>query len=96
MTIVKVRFGDYLSMARATCEWDALKFNPLLQNFHKVLDVLRKTAKESFGSEAQQFIDETIYANMPDHVKKRLNRAYLEDKPYNYIVIHLERERRLN
>ena len=33
---------------------------------------------------------------MPDHVKKILNRAYLEYKPYNDIVLHLEREMRLN
>ena len=33
---------------------------------------------------------------MPDHVKKILNRAYLEDKLYNHIVLHLEREMRLN
>ena len=33
---------------------------------------------------------------MPDHVKKILNRAYLEDKAYNEIVLHLEREMRLN
>ena len=33
---------------------------------------------------------------MPDHVKKFLNRAYLEDEPYNDIVLHLEREMRLN
>ena len=33
---------------------------------------------------------------MPDHVKKILNRPYLEDKPYNDIVLHLEREMRLN
>ena len=33
---------------------------------------------------------------MPDHIKKTLNRAYLEDKPYNDIVLHLEREIRLN
>ena len=32
---------------------------------------------------------------MPDHVKKILNRAYLEDKPYKDIVLHLEREMRL-
>ena len=29
-------------------------------------------------------------------MKKILNRAYLEDKPYNDIVLHLEREVRLN
>ena len=60
------------------------------------LDTLQKTAKEAFGSEAQKFIDKAIYAKMPDHVKKILNRAYLEDKPYNDIVLHLEREMRLN
>ena len=96
MTIFKRRFGDYLSMAKARCESDALKFDPSNQKLHEFLDVLQKTAKEAFGSEAQQFIDKAIYAKMPDHVKKILNRAYLEDKPYNDIVLHLEREMRLN
>ena len=83
-------------MAKARCEWDALKFDPSTQKLHEFLDVLQKTAKEAFGSEAQQFIDKAIYAKMPDHVKKILNRAYLEDKPYNDIVLHLERERKTN
>ena len=96
MTIFKRRFGDYLSTAKARCEWDALRFDPSNQKLHEFLDVLQKTAKEAFGSEAQQFIDKAIYAKMPDHVKKILNRAYLEDKPYNDIVLHLEREMRLN
>ena len=96
MTIFKRRFGDYLSMAKARCEWDALRFDPSTEKLHEFLDVLQKTAKEAFGSEAQQFIDKAIYAKMPDHVKKILNRAYLEDKPYNDIVLHLEREMRLN
>ena len=96
MTIFKRRFGDYLSMAKARCEWDSLKFDPTTQKLHEFLDVLQKTANEAFSSEAQQFIDKTIYAKMPDHVKKILNRAYLEDKPYNDIVLHLEREMRLN
>ena len=47
-------------------------------------------------TEAQQFIDKAIYAKMPDHVKKILKRAYLEDKPYNDIVLHFEKEMRLN
>ena len=63
-------------MAKARCEWDALKFDPSTQKLHEFLDVLQKTAKEAFGTEAQQFIDKAIYANMPDHVKKILNRAY--------------------
>ena len=80
MTIFKRRFGDYLSMAKARCEWDALKFDPSTQKLHELLDTLQKTAKDAFGTEAQQFIDKAIYAKMPDHVKKMLNRAYLEDK----------------
>ena len=96
MTIFKRRFGDSLSMAKTRCEWDSLEFDPATQKLHKFLDVLQKTAKEAFGSEAQQFIDKALYAKMPDHLKKILNRAYLEDKPYNDIVLHLEREMRLN
>ena len=96
MTIFKRRSGDYLSMTKARCEWDALRFDPSTQKLHEFLDVLQKTAKEAFGSAAQQFIDKAIYAKMPDHVKKILNRAYLEDKPYNDIVLHLEREMQLN
>ena len=96
ITIFKRQFGDYLSMAKARCEWDALKFDPSTQKLHEFLDVLQRTAKEAFGTEAQQFIDKAIYAKMPDHVKKILNRAYLEDKPYNDVVLHLEREMRLN
>ena len=96
MTVFKRRFEDYLSMAKASCEWDALKFDLSTQKLYEFLDVLQKTVKEAFRAETQQFIDKTIYAKMPDHVKKKLNEAYLEDKPYNNIVLHLEREMRLN
>ena len=96
MTIFERRFGDYLSMAKARCDRDSLKFDPATQKLHEFLDLLQKTAKEAFGSEAQQFIDKAIYAKMPDHVKKILNRAYLEHKPYNDNVLHLESEMRLN
>ena len=34
MTIFKRRFGNYLSMAKARCEWDALKFDPSTQKLH--------------------------------------------------------------
>ena len=96
ITTFKRRFGDYLSMAKARCEWDTLKLDPSTQKLQEFLNSLHKTAKEAFGVEAQQFIDKAIYVKMPDHVKKILNRAYLEDKPYNDIVLHLEREMRLN
>ena len=96
ITAFKRRFGDFQSSAKARCEWDALHFDPTKQKLHEFLDALQKTAKEAFGSDVQKFIDKAIYAKMPDHVKKILNRAYLEDKPYNDIVLHLEREMRLN
>ena len=98
ITAFERRFGDFhsASAAKARCEWDALHFDPTKQKLHEFLDMLQKTAKEAFGLEAQKFIDKAIYAKMPDHVKKILNRAYLEDKPYNDIVLHLEREMRLN
>ena len=94
MTIFKRRFGDYLSMAKARCEWDALSFVPSTQKLHKRLDILHKTAKEALGAESQQFIDKA--KKMPDHVEKILNRAHLEDKPYNDFVLHLEKEVPLN
>ena len=88
------RFGDFQSSAKARCEWDALHFDPTKQKLHEFQKILQKTAKEAFGSEAQKFIDKALYAKIPDHVKKILNRAYLEDKPYNDIVLHLDATKR--
>ena len=96
ITAFKRRFGNFQSSAKLRCEWDALHFDPTEQKLHEFLNTLQKTAKEAFGSEAQRFIDKAIYAKMPDHVKTILNRTYLEDEPYNEIVLHLEREMRLN
>ena len=56
----------------------------------------KKTTEEAFVQEAQKFNEKAIYAKMPHNVKTILNRAYLEDKPYNDIVLHLERGKRLN
>ena len=42
MTIFKRGFGDYMSMAKARCEWDALKFDPSTQKLHEFLDVSKK------------------------------------------------------
>ena len=89
-TAFKRCVGDFQSSAKARCEWASLHFDPTKQKLHEFLDALQKTAKEAFGPEAHKFIDKAIYAKMPDHVKTIFNRAYLEDKPYNDIVLHLE------
>ena len=96
ITAFKRCFGDFQLSAKARCEWDALHFDPTKQKLYEFLDIFQKTAKKAFGPEAQKFIDKSIYAKMPDHVKTILNRTYLEDEPYNDIVLHLEREMRLN
>ena len=76
ITAFKRRFGVFQSSAKSRCEeWDYLHFDPIKQKLHEFLDVLQKTAKESFGPEAQKFTDKAIYAKMPDHIKKILNRA---------------------
>ena len=92
----KYRFRYSQSSAKARCESDALHFDPTKQKLHEFLDVLQKTDREAFGSAAQKFIDKTKYAKIQDHVKKILNRAYLEENPYNDNVLHLEREMNLN
>ena len=88
ITAFKRRFGDFQFSATARCEWAALQFDPTKQKMHECLDVLQKTAKEAFGTEAQTFLDKAIYAKMPHHVKKIFNRAFLEDKLCNDIVLH--------
>ena len=77
MTAFKRRFVGFQSSAKARCEWDALHFEPAKFKFHEFLDILQTTAENAFGSDAQKVIDKAIYAKMPDHVKKILNRAYL-------------------
>ena len=77
MTLFKRRFGDYLSMAKARCEWDALKFDLSTQKLHEFLDVLQKTAKEAFGSEAQQFMTRLYTQNarpFQENTKPRIPR----------------------
>ena len=83
ITAFKRRFGDFQSSAKARCEWDALYFDPTKEKLHEFLDV-------------QKLINKVVYANIPDHVKKNLNRTYLQDKPYNDIELHLKRAMRLN
>ena len=45
MTFFKRRFGDYLLIAKARCDWDALKFGPSTQKLHEFLDTLQETTK---------------------------------------------------
>ena len=95
MTISKLRFGDaLLSMAKTRCKSDVLTFDPTTQKLREILDILQKNRE--CGIRAEQCIDKTIYAKIPDNVKKILNRVFRKDEPCVDIVLHLEREMRLN
>ena len=54
MTIFKRCFGNYLSMEKARCERDALKFELSSQKLQNFLDIFQKTAKEALGVEAPE------------------------------------------
>ena len=79
MTAIKCPFGDFLSMAREDCEWGVLEY-PTTQKFYALLDTLQKTTKDASEAETQQFVDKAKHDKLPAHVKKILNRAYLQNK----------------
>ena len=60
------------------------------------MDELQKLAKVAFGVDAQASIEQLIYARMPQHLKKSINQAHLENGTYELIVTQLEREIELN
>ena len=53
-------------------------------------------ARNAFGIAAQAIIDQFIYAKIPPHLKKSINKAYLEFGTDEQIVSHLEMELELN
>ena len=55
-----------------------------------------KLAKNAFGVAAQAIIEQFIYAKLPPHLKKSINRAHLENGRNEKIVSHLEKELELN
>ena len=84
------------SMATAKHKFQKLVFNPANQKLVDFLDELQKLAKDAFGIAAHNIIEPFIYAKMPQHLKKSINQAHLENGTYEQIVTHLERELELN
>ena len=50
----------------------------------------------AFGENADQMIENLLYAKVPSHLIKSINQAFLENGTYNQIVKYLEREVELN
>ena len=84
------------SVATAKHKFQILAFNPANQKLVIFLDELQKLAKDAFGIAAHAIIEQFIYAKVPPHLKKSMNRAHLENGTYEQIVTHLERELELN
>ena len=95
-TVLRKKYVKPQSMATAKHKFQQLVFNPANQKLIDFLDELQKLAKNAFGVAAQAIIDQFIYAKMPPHLEKLLNRAHLEKGTYEQIVIHLEKELELN
>ena len=83
-------------MATAKHKFPKLVFNPANQKLVDFLDELQKLDKDAFGISAHAIIEQLIYAKMPPHLKKSLNKAHLENGTNEQIVTHLERELELN
>ena len=84
------------SMATAKHKFQKLVFNPANQKLVDFLDELQKLAKDAFAIAAHAITEQFIYAKMPQHLKKSINQAHLENGTYEQIVTHLEREIELN
>ena len=84
------------SRATAKHKFQRIVFNPVNQKLMDFLDELQKFGKDAFGVDAQAIVEQFLYAKMPPQLKKSINQAHLENRTYEHIVTHLERELELN
>ena len=96
LTVFRRKYVKPQSMATAKHKFQRLVFYNANQKLIDFLDELQKLAKDAFGVAAQAIIEQFIYAKMPPHLKKSINQAHLENRTYEEIVWHLERELELN
>ena len=96
LTIFQKKYLKRQSVATAKHKFQQLAFNPTNQNWIDFLYELQKPAEDAFGVADQAIVEQFIYAKMPPHLKKSINRAHLEIGTYEQIVSHLEKELELN
>ena len=96
LAVFRRKYVKPQSMATAKHKFQKLVFNPVNHKLVDFLDELQKLAKDAFGIAAHAIIEQFIYAKMPQHLKKSINQAHLENGTYEKIVTHLERELELN
>ena len=71
-------------MATAKHKFQILVFNAANHKLVDFLDELQKLTKDAFGIAAHAIIQQLIYAKMPPHLKKSMNRAHLENGTYEH------------
>ena len=96
LTVFRRKYVKPQSMGTAKHKFQRLGFNPANQKLTDFLDELQKLAKDTFGVAAQAINEQFMYAKMPQHLKKSINQAHLENGTYEQILLHLERELELN
>ena len=67
-------------------------FSPANQKLTDLSDELQQLAEDAFGVAAHAIIEQFIYAKIPPHLMKSINRAHLENGTHEQIVTHLQRE----
>ena len=83
-------------MATAKHNFMKLVLSPANQKLVDFPDELQKLPQDAFGTAAHAFIEQFMNAKMPQHLRKSINQAHLENGPYQQIVTHLETEIELN
>ena len=79
LAIFQRKYVKPQSMATAKHKFQKLVFHPANQKLVDFLDELQKPAKDAFGIAAHATIEQFIYAKIPPHLKKSINRAHLEN-----------------
>ena len=90
LTVFCRKYVKHLPLSTAKHKFQQIVFNTVDQKLIDFLDELQKLAKVAFGVDAQASIEQLICARMPQHLKKSINQAHLENGTYELIVTQLE------
>ena len=96
LVIFRRKYVKPESQATAKHKWHRLAFDPNTMKLPDFLEELNQGAEKAFGENAKSMIDSLLYAKLPPKLKRSVNMARLENRTYEEIVAHLERELELN
>ena len=96
LVIFRRKYVKPESQATAKHKGHRLVFDPNTMKLPDFLEELNQGAEKAFGDHAQKMIDSLLYAKLPPKLKRSVNKARLENAPYDEIVAHLVGELELN